>query len=181
MGEEGVYGAGVLEEAVHVCPEDQAVGSCGPFAGERLGQFSMLRLAHVDLVALHHPHCGEDGAGAGCPAPDLHRRLVVAGKGGDDVQEPEPRVIRGVLRLDAGINDPVPEHLVAAADPDDRDAPFAGEPEFFPHTVAIQHGEVFDGVLRPGEDDAVVTGERSAGRDVVHRGVLFEELEVGEV
>ena len=181
VGEEGVYGAGVSEEAVHIRPEDQAVGGRDPLPDERLGEISALRLAHVDLVALHLPHRREDGAGAGRPASDLHRRLAVAGKRRHDVEEPKPTVLRGGLRLDPGIDDPAPEHLVAAADPDDRDAPLPGVPEFFPDAMAVQHVEILDGVLRPGKDDAVVAGERRAGRDVIHRRVLFEEFEVGEV
>ena len=181
VGEEGVYGARVPEEAVQVGPEDQAVRGRGSLAGKRLGSAPPLRLAHVDLVAVHLPHLREDGAGAGRPPPDLHRRLPVAGEGGGDVEETEPRVLAGGPRLGPGIDDPAPEHLVAPADPDDRDPPLPGEPEVLPRPGTVEHGEVLHGVLRPGEDDAVIAGKRSSRRDVVHRRVALEEFEVGEV
>ncbi|KAF5028340.1 hypothetical protein DSECCO2_660100 [anaerobic digester metagenome] len=135
----------------------------------------------MDLVAGHLSHPREDGAGAGRPSPDLHRRLVVAGEGGGDIEETEPRVLARGPRLGPGVDDPAPEHLVAPAYTDDRDSPFAGTTEFFPRVVTVQDGEVLDGALRPREDDAVVAGKRRPGRDVVHRRVALEELEIGEV
>ena len=45
VGEEGVCGIQVLEETVHICPDNQAVRCCGPIAGERLREIPGFSLA----------------------------------------------------------------------------------------------------------------------------------------
>ena len=129
----------------------------------------------MDLVAAHLAYPGEDRAGAGRPAPDLRRRLLVAGRCRDRIEESE------TLVPGPRIDDPAAEHPVATGDPDDWYTPFPGEPEFLTGPRPPEHLEILYNILRPREDDTVVAGERRPRRGVIHRSVALEELKVGEV